>query len=279
MRMVPIFKALLINVINGFIWLRHWVSCHNSSLYAYVLHVYKYKLILYIHPYGLSGYRSFMYELPMSQKVREFLETNYTLLDEDSNVSEATRIMKEKGSSSVLVSSKRGAEGRAEPTGIVTERDILYKVVAENKEPFKTTLKEIMSSPIITINEDASVKDAVSLMRSKGIRRLVAKTDANAKTGTSTTATATTTISDKKSRTTAVVGVITLMSIVGNSPDQSIELANIEVPSSSVAATRKVLIVCPYCESKFENKDDLSKHIDRIHVGSGLLEGDTRRWQ
>ena len=220
-----------------------------------------------------------MYELPMSQKVREFLETNYTLLDEDTNVSEATRIMKEKGISSVLVSSKRGAEGRAEPTGIVTERDILYKVVAENKEPFKTTLKEILSSPILTINEDASVKDAVSLMRSKGIRRLVVvATDANAKTSTSTTATATTTISDKKSRTTAVVGVITLMSIVGNSPDQSIELANIEVPSSSVAATRKVSIVCPYCESKFENKNDLSKHIDRIHVGSGLLEGDTRRW-
>jgi len=220
-----------------------------------------------------------MYELPMSQKVREFLETNYTLLDEDTNVSEATRIMKEKGISSVLVSSKRGAEGRAEPTGIVTERDILYKVVAENKEPFKTTLKEIMSSPIIAINEDASVKDAVSLMRSKGIRRLVVvATDANAKTSTSTTATARTTISDKKSRTTAVVGVITLISIVGNSPDQSIELANIEVPSSSVAATRKVSIVCPYCESKFENKNDLSKHIDRIHVGSGLLEGDTRRW-
>jgi CBS domain-containing protein len=217
-----------------------------------------------------------MYELPMSQKVREFLETNYTLLDEDTKVSEATRIMKEKGISSVLVSSKKGAE----PTGIVTERDILYKVVAENKEPFKTTLKEIMSSPIITINEDASVKDAVSLMRSKGIRRLVvvAKTDANAKTSTSTTATATTAISDKKDRTTAVVGVVTLVSIVGNSPDQSIDLANIEVPSSSVAATRKLAIVCPYCESKFENKDDLSKHIDRIHVGSGLLEGDTRRW-
>ena len=48
-----------------------------------------------------------MYELPMSQKVQEFLETNYTLLDEDTNVSEATRIMKEKGISSVLVSSEK----------------------------------------------------------------------------------------------------------------------------------------------------------------------------
>ena len=36
-----------------------------------------------------------------------------------------------------------------------------------------------------------------------------------------------------------MVGVITLMSIVGNSPDQSIELANIEVPSSSVAVREK----------------------------------------
>ncbi|HZD34040.1 MAG TPA: C2H2-type zinc finger protein [Nitrososphaeraceae archaeon] len=35
---------------------------------------------------------------------------------------------------------------------------------------------------------------------------------------------------------------------------------------------------CPYCQSKFENKDDLSRHIDRIHTGSGLLEGDVGKW-
>ncbi|KAG2479054.1 MAG: hypothetical protein NPMRTH1_120008 [Nitrosopumilales archaeon] len=33
---------------------------------------------------------------------------------------------------------------------------------------------------------------------------------------------------------------------------------------------------CPYCNSKFESKELLSKHIDRIHHGSGVLEGDTR---
>jgi len=37
-------------------------------------------------------------------------------------------------------------------------------------------------------------------------------------------------------------------------------------------------ISCPYCQSEFESKEDLSKHIDRIHGGSGLLEGDKRRW-
>ncbi len=32
---------------------------------------------------------------------------------------------------------------------------------------------------------------------------------------------------------------------------------------------------CPYCESIFEDKEDLSKHIDRMHGDSGLLEGKT----
>ncbi len=33
---------------------------------------------------------------------------------------------------------------------------------------------------------------------------------------------------------------------------------------------------CPYCESEFETKAELSKHIDRIHHGSGVLEGSTK---
>jgi uncharacterized C2H2 Zn-finger protein len=35
---------------------------------------------------------------------------------------------------------------------------------------------------------------------------------------------------------------------------------------------------CQYCGSTFKTKKNLSKHIDRIHTGSGLLEGDTRSW-
>ena len=35
---------------------------------------------------------------------------------------------------------------------------------------------------------------------------------------------------------------------------------------------------CPYCDSKFDTKDILSVHIDRVHHGSGLLEGDTRKY-
>lgn len=37
-------------------------------------------------------------------------------------------------------------------------------------------------------------------------------------------------------------------------------------------------VTCPYCGSKFEDETVLSKHMDRIHIGSGLLEGDRTRW-
>ncbi|AFU57202.1 zinc finger C2H2 domain-containing protein [Candidatus Nitrososphaera gargensis Ga9.2] len=37
-------------------------------------------------------------------------------------------------------------------------------------------------------------------------------------------------------------------------------------------------VSCPYCASKFKDNEELSKHIDRIHHGSGLLEGDSRKW-
>ena len=58
-------------------------------------------------------------------------------------------------------------------TGIVTERDILYRVIGGNKGPYKTILKEVMSSPVVTIEKGSSIDEAMSLMRNKKIRRLL----------------------------------------------------------------------------------------------------------
>ena len=44
--------------------------------------------------------------------------------------------------------------------------------MAENKGPYKVTRGQIMSSPLITINKNLSVRDALALMQSKQIRRL-----------------------------------------------------------------------------------------------------------
>ena len=57
------------------------------------------------------------------------------------------------------------------PTGIVTERDIVRRVVAK-KLPVDTKVSEIMSKSLITIDSDASIKEAARLMSSNKIRRL-----------------------------------------------------------------------------------------------------------
>jgi CBS domain-containing protein len=186
----------------------------------------------------------------LSQKVRNIIENDYISLPEDTLVAEAAKVMKKEDVSSVLVTDKISNE----PIGIVTERDILYRLVAENMGPFKVPLKKIMSSPLISINEESSVADAISLMRRKHIRRLVVK--------------------NKEGK---IIGTITLMSIIGNVPSDSIDLADVELPSN-VVGTDATKIICPYCHSEFKDKAEMSKHIDRIHIGSGLLEGDMRRW-
>jgi CBS domain-containing protein len=143
----------------------------------------------------------------LSQKIGSIAERDYVTLSPDTLVGEAAKIMRDKGTLSVLVSGKDSNE----PIGVVTERDILNRVVAENKGPFKVTLKQVMSSPLVTISEEESVKDAVLLMRSKHIRRLAVKNTGG-----------------------KVTGIITLMTVVRNIPSNKVDLAEVELPTSII---------------------------------------------
>lgn len=58
------------------------------------------------------------------------------------------------------------------PIGIITERDIVEKVAKTNRDPAKIRAEEIMSSPLISIEADKTIKDALILMRERKIRRL-----------------------------------------------------------------------------------------------------------
>jgi CBS domain-containing protein len=58
------------------------------------------------------------------------------------------------------------------PVGIVTEKDILVKVVAKNKVPSEVMLEDIMTHPILTIKPTTSLREAADLMQRRGIRRL-----------------------------------------------------------------------------------------------------------
>jgi signal-transduction protein with cAMP-binding, CBS, and nucleotidyltransferase domain len=181
-------------------------------------------------------------------QVSEIMDKDPAILDLSTSIIEAAKVMRNRGISSVLVSDPQSGLIK----GIVTERDILYRVVAEAVGIFKVNIGKIMSSPLIMVGKKTSCLDAILLMRKKGMRRLPVIDD------------------DGKT-----VGMVTLMSLVGNVPIRSIDLAELEVSTSQST----VIIKCPYCQSEFNDKTDLSSHIDRIHLGSGLLEGDLRNWE
>ena len=70
------------------------------------------------------------------------------------------------GIGSVAITSK------GKPAGIITERDLALKVLLKNKKASEVKAKEIMSSPLITIEPQTSVEEACELVAKKGIKRL-----------------------------------------------------------------------------------------------------------
>ncbi len=58
------------------------------------------------------------------------------------------------------------------PAGIFTERDLMIKVVLESRDPGRTSIGEVMSSPVVPIREQAKLDEAVRLMLRRHIRHL-----------------------------------------------------------------------------------------------------------
>ena len=93
--------------------------------------------------------------------VEDLIENKLVTLPEDAIVADAVKIMKDVGISSILVRSLSSSSENPFITGIVTERDILYRVIGGNKGPYKTILKEVMSTPVVTIEKGSSVDEAI----------------------------------------------------------------------------------------------------------------------
>jgi len=85
----------------------------------------------------------------------------------NTSVVEAAIIMNKKNVGSVMI--KEGDDF----IGILTERDILNKIVAEGKDPKKENVKNVMTSSILTINGDSEVSGASKKMEEHHIRRLL----------------------------------------------------------------------------------------------------------
>ncbi|MEJ2255383.1 MAG: CBS domain-containing protein [Nitrospirota bacterium] len=63
------------------------------------------------------------------------------------------------------------ADGENRPMGILTDRDLLFKVMLPGKDPAKVAVKDIMSAPVVTVSEDEDIMRVTELMKSHYVRR------------------------------------------------------------------------------------------------------------
>jgi CBS domain-containing protein len=105
-------------------------------------------------------------------RVRDIVDTAFVTLDENTLVAEAAKALYTQERCTIVVTHLNASTSQRIPVGIITERDIIFRVVAQNRGPFKVTLKDIMSTPIITIDVDKSVEEAVEILNKHKINRL-----------------------------------------------------------------------------------------------------------
>jgi CBS domain-containing protein len=101
----------------------------------------------------------------MAHTLRDVMTTDIITCPSTTTLADASRIMRDHHIGDVLVTS----DGRI--AGIVTDRDIVVRCLADGAAP-ESTIDRACSTGLQTIRVDASIEDAVALMRSRSLRRL-----------------------------------------------------------------------------------------------------------
>jgi CBS domain-containing protein len=106
-------------------------------------------------------------------RVAEAMSENIVIVDEGVSVAEAALNMynKKEGYAIVLRQGK--------PFGIVTDRDVTWKVAGRGLDPKTVKVSEIMSAPLITVDADADLSEAAKLMKKHKIWRVAVMKDNN----------------------------------------------------------------------------------------------------
>lgn len=194
----------------------------------------------------------------LSLPIEHFINMNVAIIEGDKPVDLALEKMKEKGVRSVLVSHQ------GEVVGIVSKTDILFKVMSQGRNPGKVKLREIMTSPVLAVDPKSTVQDTLSMMDKHVVRQLIVSSSS------------------------AVLGMVYRDDIFERIHMSTMSTADTAIRGTPVCIinpkaiayikdTSSAKVVCPYCELPYDSKEALSKHIDRLHTGAGLLEGDVRR--
>jgi CBS domain-containing protein len=102
----------------------------------------------------------------MARTVEEIMTRDPRTVNADDTIVDAARVMRDNDIGDVVVM-ENGQVG-----GIVTDRDIVVRGIAEGRDPDSTSVSEVCTTGVQTIDPSASVDDAVRMMREHDIRRL-----------------------------------------------------------------------------------------------------------
>lgn len=195
----------------------------------------------------------------LSSTVGSISNSDIIILEASDTVDDASRMMKDKNSTSVLVSA------RGDIVGIVSKTDILFKVMSQNRDSSKVRLREIMSSPVLTIRPNATIDDALSKMAKRNVRQIFLHAY------------------------NAIIGVVSREQIYRRMEEISLSTEDLAISGTPVCIVDSKAVTyirdkskanysCPYCQSPFDTTEGLSKHMDRFHneFDAGVLEGDVR---
>jgi CBS domain-containing protein len=98
--------------------------------------------------------------------LKSIMIEDITALPSTASVLDAAKFMTDMNVGSVIVTNDD------RPSGMITDRDVVAKVIAQGKDSSTTMISEIMVSPVVSITEDKDIVDATQLMSNHGIRRL-----------------------------------------------------------------------------------------------------------
>jgi CBS domain-containing protein len=99
--------------------------------------------------------------------VKDVMSSPVVTTEEEAPSNHVANLMQENDLGCVIVTNKAG-----KPLGIITERDLVLRVLAKNLTPNSITAKEIMTTPLVTIEPEATINDAARRMSRLDIRRL-----------------------------------------------------------------------------------------------------------
>jgi CBS domain-containing protein len=186
------------------------------------------------------------------------MRSDVAILEAEMTAEDALQAMQEKNARNILVSTK------GEVVGIVSKTDILFKVTSQGRNPSKVKVREIMSSPVLAVGPQTTIREALSVMDKNKVRQVMVHAYA------------------------AVLGMVNRDDVLESIKEISLELEDAAllgtpaciIDTKTITYTKdlsKAKFQCPYCGSPFDAKEVLSKHIDRIHEEAGVLEGDYRK--